>query len=371
MTRNQFRWILLKQALMQRKAKTILILLAVTMGASVVASLLNLQLDLRYRMNRELRDYGPNVVVTPASGIRSLPESFVSDVRGSSLSAGILAFTPQIFLPVKIGSVPAILIGSDLAALRKLYPSQEWQIQKSEAEAVFIGVRLAKKIRALKAEKLTIEYSGKEFSLRVGGFVESGESEDDQAFVSLPVAQRMHGSSDYHSILFSVLGELHDVEKEFQALVKNKPSITYQVIRKIAAAESAILEKISRLMGFVILLIFVILFFCIQTTVSAILMSRQAEIALMRVLGARRRQITGSLTLELLLLGMIGGSLGYMTGIVMAQVLGKVLFQAFILPHFSVFAITIVFSLFLMIISSVLPISRAVNRQAAITLKEA
>jgi putative ABC transport system permease protein len=172
-------------------------------------------------------------------------------------------------------------------------------------------------------------------------------------------------------VLFSAVGDLPEVEKEFGALVRANPDVKFQVIRKIAAAEASILDKISRLMGLVISLIFVILFFCIHTTVSAILLSRQSEIALLRVLGARRKQITAVLTSELLVLGLAGGVSGYAVGILMAQLLGKTLFQSYVRPSALVFVITLSFSLLLMIVSSFLPISRAVNRQAALVLKEA
>jgi hypothetical protein len=55
----------------------------------------------------------------------------------------------------------------------------------------------------------------------------------------------------------------------------------------------------------------------------------------------------------------------------MAQVLGKVLFQSYITPSVMVFLFTLFFSLVLMGASSLLPISRAVNREAALVLKEA
>jgi putative ABC transport system permease protein len=124
-------------------------------------------------------------------------------------------------------------------------------------------------------------------------------------------------------------------------------------------------------MALIVALIFVILFFCIQTTLSAILRSRQAEIALLHVLGARRKQILWGLTLELSALGLVGGLLGFGLGVFMAQVLGRVLFQTFVGPRMSVFVITVLSSLIMMLLSSILPMMRAVNRQAALVLKEA
>ena len=372
MTSKEFRWLLLKQALLQKKSKALLMLLAVTMGASVVASLLNLQMDLRMRMNRELRDYGPNVVVLPEMEGGSVPAQFLTAVGTSPIKERMVAYTPQLFVPVQIQDVAVLLVGVDLGEYRKLFPSQDWKLHPGvSADAIYIGTRLAKKIRA--ENKKSVEINGmSRMTLPVAGFVESGEAEDDQVFVPMRIAQQLSGNSrGYHAVLFSALGDLPEVEKEFAALVRAHRGIKFQVIRKIAAAESSILDKISRLMGLVISLIFVILFFCIHTTVSAILLSRQSEIALLRVLGARRKQITAVLTSELLVLGLAGGVAGYAVGILMAQLLGKTLFQSYITPSAMVFLITLFFSLLLMIVSSILPISHAVNRQAALVLKEA
>jgi putative ABC transport system permease protein len=372
MTRKEFRWLLLKQALLQKKSKALLMLLAVTMGASVVAALFNLQTDLRQRMNRELRDYGPNVAVLPSSEGGLVPSQFLATIRTSPIRERMVAYTPQLFVPVQIQNLPVLLVGVDVDGYRKLFPSHDWNLHQAvSTEAIYLGTRFAKKIRAENQKSLDI-IGASTITLPVAGFVESGEAEDDQVFVPIRIAQQLSGKNGgYHAVLFSVLGDLPEVEQEFAAVVRGNVAIKFQVIRKIATAESSILDKISRLMGLVISLIFVILFFCIHTTVSAILLSRQSEIALLRVLGARRRQITAVLTSELLVLGLIGGVSGYTVGMIMAQLLGKTLFQSYVTPSGLVFLITLLFSLLLMIVSSILPISRAVNRQAALVLKEA
>src|SRR5262245_33905979 len=99
MRRNSFRWVLLKQALMQKKAKALLIVLAVAMGASVVSALLNLQRDLRYRMNRELRDYGPNVLVVPdAHATNTLEASVLPALLSVKDGPKILAASPELYM---------------------------------------------------------------------------------------------------------------------------------------------------------------------------------------------------------------------------------------------------------------------------------
>ncbi len=281
----------------------------------------------------------------------------------------VVAFSPELFVPALIGNQQSVIVGADLDALRRLYPGWKWQ---GTNDAAILGVRIARRLQRQPGGSLKVSVDGNPVDIRISGTVEGGEAEDDQVFLNLKAAQQIGGHADnFHIVALSALGDLKTVENRFHDFAAKQQGVSYQVLRKIAAAETLILDRISRLIALVISIIFFILFFCIQTTVSAILLSRQSEIALFRVLGARRKQITLDLTLELLTLGLIGGVTGFVIGIAMAQVLGKVLFQTFIIPHAGTFLITIVFSLLMMVVSSIWPIQRAVNRQAAMVLKEA
>src|SRR5262249_44963607 len=146
------------------------------------------------------------------------------------------------------------------------------------------------------------------------------------------------------------------VQNNMDRFASQNPRVKIQVLRKIAVAETLILDRLSGIMTWVIVIIFAILFFCINTTVTSIMLSRHSEIALLRVLGARRRQIVTGLTSELLILGLIGGVGGFVIGIIMAQVLGRILFQTFIVPRFSIFLLTIFSSVAIMLVSSLLPL---------------
>lgn len=367
-----FRWRLIKRALFYKRAKVLLILVAVAMGSSVITALINLENDLRYRMNRELRDYGPNVLVIPGAGQRYLDQRTFDSLKSRVTKDEVTELAPQLFLPVRIQEFPAVLVGTDLSALRRLYPGWSWSVAGQDFDPpIFLGVRLARKLKAEPGNDLRIEANGKLLSFKVAGLIEGGESEDDRAFCELSAAQQLSELNGmYHTIALSALGTIPEVQGRFANLIKSYPGVEFQLIHKIAVTETVILDKISRLMGLVISIIIVILFFCINTTVSAVLLARQREIALFRVLGARRKQIMAGLTLELLILGFAGGLSGFVLGIFMAQILGKLLFQTYIMPHWSVFVITIVSSLALMVISSFLPIRKAINRQAAVVLKE-
>ena len=99
MKESTFRFHLIRRALLHKKAKALLLILAVAMGGSVVTALLNLEFDLRSRMNRELRDYGPNVLLIPhLFKQRMLPASAQSILKDRDLSPIVIASTPELFV---------------------------------------------------------------------------------------------------------------------------------------------------------------------------------------------------------------------------------------------------------------------------------
>lgn len=369
MDRHQFRWLMVQRALLKKRSKSVLIVLAVAVAASVAAALLNLEVDLRQRMNRELRDYGPNVVILPdASRSTVLDKSLLPALDQGMREKRIIAYSPELIVPVKADGIQSLLVGADLTALRKLFPGWQWT---SGSGDVFVGARLARKLGVSPGGEVEISFGETIQKHRVAGTVEGGEAEDDQIFGELSSVQKWSGKEgQFQVVAVSALGELKDVQRWFENYA-DAQHVTFEIVRKIATAEAQILDKISRLMTLILSIIFITLFLCINTTVSAILLARQPEIALMRVLGARRKQIMNGLTLELLTLATVGGVIGYMIGMVMAQVLGKILFQTYVVPKFSVFVITLCSALAMMVVSSFLPIRRAINRPAAMVLKEA
>jgi len=67
--------------------------------------------------------------------------------------------------------------------------------------------------------------------------------------------------------------------------------------------------------------------FLIVNTFSILVAQRSRELALLRALGASRRQVTGSVLVEALVLGLLGGTLGLGLGIVLAQALAALFAQ--------------------------------------------
>ena len=74
---TSFRFLL--RSLNLRGPAFLLALLAVTVGATVIATALNLRAGLRVKMSRQLRSYGPNLLLRPRPPETSFDETIAAE----------------------------------------------------------------------------------------------------------------------------------------------------------------------------------------------------------------------------------------------------------------------------------------------------
>jgi len=115
---------LLWASLWKRRGRAGLAALAVAIGASVAAALLHVSGDVGVKLSRELRAFGPNLIVAPAaaSGERTLDER---QVRARCEAVGVSG-VPVLYANSIAGGHGVPIAGADLRALATLHPSWKW-----------------------------------------------------------------------------------------------------------------------------------------------------------------------------------------------------------------------------------------------------
>ncbi|MDP3968618.1 MAG: FtsX-like permease family protein [Nocardioides sp.] len=114
-------------------------------------------------------------------------------------------------------------------------------------------------------------------------------------------------------------------QEDLRDAVAAEVPASYSVLTGDEAAEenaSALLEAISFITTFLLVFAGVALVvgsFLIVNTFSILVAQRSRELALLRALGASRRQVTRSVLLEAFVLGLVGSTLGLGLGMVLAQ----------------------------------------------------
>ena len=226
---------LVYESFRRQKRRKLLAGAAITLGVTVATAMIAVATDIGDKINRELRQIGANLVVTPQEdsldveigGVNLKPPSdgaFLSEadlpkILGIFWHNNITAFAPM--LPVNVslekdGKSPLLpksgrngapidvtLVGTYFAkpivygtdrlttGVKTTYPL--WKVMgawpQDDSQNVLLGERLAQRLDAKAGDQLPV--SGRQ--LRVSGIVSTGAAEDDQIIAPLALAQEILG----------------------------------------------------------------------------------------------------------------------------------------------------------------------------------
>ncbi|MDR1083206.1 MAG: ABC transporter permease [Coriobacteriales bacterium] len=376
-------------ALFRQKGKMLMVALTVALGASLASAMLNVMLDVGDKVNRELKAYGANINVLPKGalllsdlyGMEQAPdtpdmylsEEDVAKVKTIFWAHNIVDFTPHLNTSGTInGGADAVKVtgtwyqkhlslptGEELETgiqrMRSWWDvSGDW-ISDEDTDRAMIGSALARQQGLELGDSFTLGVGTNEQTFTVSGIIEAGGDEDDQVFITLKTAQDMTDKQE--KISSFEVSALTTPDNEIARRAAENPrslsakehetwyctayvsSICYQIdevvpegvakpIRQVAESEGTILEKTQLLMLLITVLSLLGAALGISNLISASVMERSSEIGLMKALGAHDVPLTWLVLLEILLVGLVGGLIGYFAGLGFAQIIGQTVFGA-------------------------------------------
>jgi putative ABC transport system permease protein len=217
--------------------------IAITLGVAVATAMIAVATDIGDKINRELRSYGANLVVTPqedtfdveVGGINLKPpsdgaflnESDLPKIRGTFWHNNIVGFSPMLPVTVKVGSgsgaKDVTLVGTYFnkplhfgkqdftTGVRITHPW--WKVEGScgdgalprpgrvedspaacgwpddDSQNILVGERLAAKLAKKPGD--TLDVAGRQ--LTIFGILSTGAAEDDEIVAPLALAQQILG----------------------------------------------------------------------------------------------------------------------------------------------------------------------------------
>ncbi|MFZ0980122.1 MAG: ABC transporter permease [Candidatus Acidiferrales bacterium] len=345
------------------KGRIFVALLAVTSGAAVISALLNVQFDMQRKLTEEFRTLGANIVVVPASGSQpsGLDESSASTTAtvpvllnetaiGSALEANrspdVVASAPFLFAIAHVEQTPVVLAGTWLNELPRLNPTWkldgQWIDSRIDESVCLVGRTVARQFQLSPGSNLTLTYVGSTAHLQVTGIVDSGAAEDDQVFVNLPVVQNLIGTTNVVGLWqLSVSGTSASIGAYATRLAAALPAASVRPIRAVTEAEGNLLHRTRLLIASMVALILVLTALCVLATMAALAMERREDVGLMKALGGSIARIVSLFLAEVSVLGAVGGLIGCVIGIVLAQWMGERVFDTSITPRWEIFPLTI------------------------------
>ncbi|GEM_PF-3828434 len=372
-----FRRVLWK-SILERKARTFVAVLAVTVAATTVSAVLHLQGDVQRRMAHEVRAYGPNLTVYPRGETHPLVVGGIelggtSSARSLSEEAIAAAETclPTGAPRVRVRSGEVVAKGVPCGAIS--VPWKEaialcpwWATEGTpdeRGEACLVGVDLAKRLFLSRGQE--VEVNGRK--LRVEGLLATGGVEDRQMVLS-PARADLLGEG-YAALWARVEGSASDVETVASAIERRVPSAAARPVRQVSESEGKVLARVRGLLLYICLAVLAASGLCVATTMLASASDREREMALLLALGAGPRRIATLTLSHAAVLGAIGGGVGYVLGWVAARILGTEIFHAPAEIAWGVLAPVLGASVALCLFGALAPLRRALTLSPAIVLK--
>jgi putative ABC transport system permease protein len=396
---------ILRKSLSKRKSRVAIAIISVIMGAAMASALLTVSWQVEEKVAQELTKYGPNMVVVPKTeeltvevgGIplskigetKYISETNAQKVRGLSQDdfSGKVLGTPNknafLYAVVNItqngDSNQIILSGTWFDELRKI--NTWWDIDgkyPDDNSSIIIGKTASEKLDIGIGDDVLVEYretiiteSGEyelynsmEFS--VVGIVSTGGEDDSRIFGDLDVVQNLTNKENKVNIMhISAVCNACPVDEIALLIEDNVPDIKVTTVKQVEKATMQILEDINSMMFLITVVALLASALGVMTTMTTSVVERTKEIGMMKAIGAEDHKIATLFLSEAIIIGIIGGILGYIVGIILAQYIGESVFNSAISPVFMVLPIILGISIGVTILSSVLPVRRAIRIEPA------
>ncbi len=369
------------RALRRQLSKRLLVAVTIFLGASLTTSMFAVMLDVGDKIKQELGSYGANIQVLP-KGAAVISDMYDVDAEQtqSALREDELPKLKTIFWAYNIEDfapfleVDTTLDGEEIKAHGTWFhntislPTGDdvttglrgmrdwWKIDgqwANDAGEMMVGSTLAQRHGWSLGDEVELKTGDQSASLKISGIYSAGSEEDRTAYIPLATAQQLSGRAGQVGKI--EVRALTTPDNELASRAARDPStlsleewetwyctayvssISYQIeevmtnadakaVRQIADTEGVILDKTQMIMTMVAGFAMVAAALGIANLVTASVMERSKEIGLMKALGARNGAIIGLIVTETVVVGLVGGILGFFAGVGLAQLVGQLVF---------------------------------------------
>lgn len=258
-----------------------------------------------------------------------------------------------------------------------------------------VGASLAQKygLRIGDSLKLSRRGSSDTEAFTVAGVISTGDSEDDAILCSLSAAQNLAGKlGQFRRISVSALTKPEDAfsrrnpntmsPAEFdrwyctpyissisRQIEEVFPDTQVRPVRRIADTEGRVLSHVSLLLWIVTIAALIAAALAVAATSATTAMERRSEVGLMKALGASNFLVGSLFLAEQILLGVVGGCIGFAIGAGLARELGETVFGIATSPRLIVLPVVLAGAMLIVIIGSWIPLYRAAHVSPAPILR--
>lgn len=382
---------MMRRSVVKSWRKKALAVITVAIGTSLAVAMLNVSLDIGDKVNRELKGYGANILVSPE--VEAIPlklegvdfdplagQSYLSEKELPHLKMifwrnNILGFAPYLEARAEVSGGGRLPVIGTWFRKTLVIPTGEtvttgvrdikswWQVDgawpddETDDNAALVGQAVARRFSLEPGDTLRLAFpvaGSRKHALKVSGIISAGGEEDEQVLVPLSWLQTATGlqgkvSQVEVSALTMPKNELgRKAEKDPDSLSREEfetwycspyvDSVAYQIeeaipgawarpIRQIAESEGTILGKVQLLMALLALAAVAGSVLGISSLMGAAALERSKEVGLLKALGADNASVTWLFLAEAILIGVVGGAAGCAVGLGLARFMAESVFE--------------------------------------------
>jgi putative ABC transport system permease protein len=411
---------LIYQSFRLQQRRKLMAAVAITLGVAVATATIAIATDIGDKISEELRGFGANISVVPqedtldltVGGVNIKPvsegaylsEADLPKIKGIFWRNNIRGFAPFLSTQVKLASGRNVeLIGTYFAKPLR-YGKDEftegvtktapwWKVNGAwpadDSQSILVGERLTQSLQLKRGDVVTLE--GRR--LNVSGILSTGGPEENAIVAPLSVVQAIAGKfGAVRTVLVSAVTKPEDAFARTDPRTLKGPaydrwycspyalSIAHQIeevipnahaeqIRRVAQNEGRVLNRIQGLMLLITIAALCAAALAVSAAMATAIMERRTEVGLMKAMGANNSAVAALFMTEAGVLALIGGSIGFALGGLLASQIGRSIFNSSIALHPVLFPIVLAVAFLVAYGGSIASIRRAVRLDPALVLR--
>ena len=356
---------MLLRAAVVRRGRAASAFLAMVVAAAVATAMMNLYVDVQAKLRKEFRSYGANVVVVGKDGT-SLPPDAISKVE--SVLGGRGMAVPFAYVVARTsGGQSVVVAGTDFERVQRLdrwWSVSAWPSTTGEA---LVGMR-ALPVVSPDRKPFDLSFQGHTIHLTPTGTLQTGAAEDSRVYLPMTDFAAWSGVQP-STIEIAANGSSEELNAVVNRLAQVLPNADVRPVRQIVEGEARVLGKTRATLYAAATLIILTAALCVLATLTGWVFDRRRDFAIMKALGASEGMVSGFFAAEAAALGAVGALLGFVIGIGVAAWIGRVNFNAPVMPRLSVLPVVLAGSIAVALLSAIVPMSLLRRVQPAIILK--
>lgn len=311
------------------------LVIGLLIGVATVVALFSISSSMRHDIQHKMENFGANILITPTRNDLALNYGGISlggvtaettellqaqlDRLDSIPNArNIAVIAPKVVGVTEVSGTQVMLMGIDPTVEFRL--KQWWSLDGAEIynlNEVVIGSQVAQKFNLQVGSNVDLDQK----PFKVAGIIrETGSQDDDLILVSLPIAQAMFGKEG--EITFAEVAALcgdcpvEDMVKQISTAIPEARVSAIQQVVKSRMHALAQFETFSLAVSVIVLFIGSMVVF---VTMMGSVNERCQEIGIFRALGFRKHHVIKLILTEAIMVSLIAGIAGYLSGMAAAS----------------------------------------------------